>query len=153
MQTLFPYPEYDESARCLRNLELANQISHTLIILDTLHEVEGAGGWARHPAIEMWRGYEAQLCTYGLAMCDEYQSRGFNVLASQERINWHLASIATVDDFEMGKPRWMEDASKFLWLQRTHRSFLLGKDKKFYAKYKWDVNPGIPLYFPKAHEV
>jgi hypothetical protein len=152
MQTLLPYADYEEAASCLRDAELRSQISHAIIIVDSLHEIEGSEAWLQHPAIPMWRGYEAQLCNYGLAMCDEAKKRGWKISGSEERLEWHLGNVTTVDDFEMQTPPWATDPNRMSLVIRTHRSFLMSKDRRFYAKYRWNVPPGLPLYWPKADE-
>jgi hypothetical protein len=152
MQTLFPYSSVPQSAACLRDADLQSQIAHSIIIIDTLHEIEGSEGWLQHPAIAMWRGYEAQLCDYGLSMCEVGKTRGWNVGGSEERLEWHLGNITTVDDFEMRKPPWMTDPNKMSWLIRSHRSFLMGKDRRHYAKFRWNVPTGLPMYWPRADE-
>lgn len=34
-------------------------------------------GWRHHPAVRMWRGYEEALGAYGIAICREWQRRGY----------------------------------------------------------------------------
>lgn len=151
MQTLLPLTDFDETAKILRTTDLENQILQCIIVLDTLHEVEGRStGWRNHPVMEMWRGHEAHLCHYSLTMCDEFKYRYRYEPEQAERIRWHLDNVTCVEDFEMTKPEWMEDPLQMNLLQRSHRSFLMSKDSRFYRKYKWDVPTGLPLYWPKA---
>lgn len=62
MQTFLPYPDFIESASCLDNRRLNNQINESKAILKTL--VGLSSGWANHPAVKMWRGFEAALYLY-----------------------------------------------------------------------------------------
>lgn len=121
-----------------------------MIIVDTLHEIEGTEGWLDHPSIAMWRGYEAQLCDYGLNMCEVASARGWKVGGSEERFEWHLGNITTVDDFEMRKPPWMTDPDQMTILVRSHRSYLMRKDHRYYSKFRWNVPSDLEMYWPRA---
>ena len=89
LQTWLPYPNYAESAHVLDNKRLSKQRTNVLEILDVLHEVNQQSKYYEHPVIEMWRGYEPQLCEYGLVVCEEYRSRG-RLEKCGSRISWHL---------------------------------------------------------------
>jgi len=155
MLTLLPYVDYNETARCLRNIDLQNQLAQVVIALDTLHEIDEvtANAWRMHPITDMWKNHELQLCEYGQAMCDEWQRRGKTdeSVRLYERIQFHVECITCVEDFEMSKPPWMLDG-RFYYLRRSHRSYLMGKDPKYYARFSWGVPTGLPIYWPKASE-
>lgn len=76
MQTFLPVPDFHESARMLDWRRLGKQRSEVLIILRTLSGT-GKQGWKNHPATRMWNGYITCLCSYGLAICKEWQNRGY----------------------------------------------------------------------------
>lgn len=60
-------------------------------------------GWVSHPAREIWRGHEKALAYYGLLICQEWASRGY-----QETTAPKIAVVAA--DFNWtGWPAWMQD--------------------------------------------
>jgi hypothetical protein len=74
MQTFLPYADFNESAKVLDRARLGKQRVEAIQILKT---ISNGGGWAKHPAIRMWRNHEESLILYGLAICDEWISRGY----------------------------------------------------------------------------
>lgn len=149
MQTYLPYADFYETAHCLRDYDLTTQIEHTVIILSTLHELDGFDGYQTHRAVKMWREYDAQLSHYGLVMCEEAEKRGLEVSGQDERLAWHLGNIASVEDFEMSKPPWMLDR-RMKRVETTSRAVLLRRDRDFYKQYKWNVPEMSTLYYPRA---
>ena len=75
MQTFLPYADFAQSARALDRQRLGKQRVEVKQILNVLKK--GSGGWANHPAVKMWRGYEMALCNYGIAVCGEWTVRGY----------------------------------------------------------------------------
>ena len=74
MQTFLPYRSFAASARVLDDRRLGRQRAEVLTILGAL-----AGrhrGWAQHPVVGMWRGYEDALVLYGLVVVREWRGRG-----------------------------------------------------------------------------
>lgn len=74
MQTFLPYHDCIKSAKVLDNLRLGKQRVETLQILNAL--TNRYYGWQNHPAVKMWRGNEAALQFYGIAICNEWIERG-----------------------------------------------------------------------------
>lgn len=140
MQTFLPSPSYDESARVLDNKRLGKQRVETKQILLALPKTEG--GWINHPATKMWRGHEISLCQYGLAMCWEWQRRGYK--------------DSLYDFFAAALAQYEEDGRTFLpppWLgedevHASHRSNLLRKDREFYSQYGWAESDDLPYVWP-----
>jgi hypothetical protein len=140
MQTFLPSPSYDESARVLDNKRLGKQRVETKQILLALPKTEG--GWINHPATKMWRGHEVSLCQYGLAMCWEWQRRGYK--------------DSLYDFFAAALAQYEEDGRTFLpppWLgedevHASHRSNLLRKDREFYSQYGWAESDDLPYVWP-----
>ena len=144
MQTFLPSPSYDESARVLDNKRLGKQRVETKQILLALPKTEG--GWINHPATKMWRGHEISLCQYGLAMCWEWQRRGYK--------------DSLYDFFAAALAQYEEDGRTFLpppWLgedevHASHRSNLLRKDREFYSQYGWAESDDLPYVWPSLSE-
>ena len=75
MQTFLPFPSFEESAASLDYRRLGKQRLEAWQILKALRGE--ARGWAGHPAVRMWRGHEASLARYGIAVCREWVSRSY----------------------------------------------------------------------------
>ena len=76
MQTFMPFMSYQKTAECLDYRRLGKQRVETKQILQCLLG-EGSLGWANHPIVEAWRGYEESLAVYGLYICSEWRLRGY----------------------------------------------------------------------------
>ena len=140
MQTFLPSPSYDESAQVLDNKRLGKQRVETKQILLALPKT--TGGWVNHPATKMWRGHEVSLCQYGLAMCWEWQRRGY-----KDSLYQFFAS-ALAQYQEDGRtylpPSWLGEET----VHASHRSNLLRKDRGFYSQYGWAESDDLPYIWP-----
>jgi hypothetical protein len=140
MQTFLPSPSYAESAQILDYKRLGKQRVETKQILLAMPKV--TGGWRNHPATKMWRGHEVSLCQYGLAMCWEWQRRGYK--------------DSLYDFFANALYQYEEDGRTFMpppWLgdeaiHASHRSNLLRKDPVFYGTYGWSEPADLPYIWP-----
>lgn len=142
MQTFLPYPDYEQSAHVLDRQRLGKQRVEVLQILNILHEIQGAKmGWVNHPAVKMWRGYEPQLCAYGIAVCEEWLARRYNDTCL-DKIKQHLEwAISAPFDY----PPWFGNEAFHL----SHQSNLLRKDPDHYRKYFGDKVPlDLPYVWP-----
>ena len=156
MQTFLPYADLYRSASTLDWRRLGNQRKETMQILNTL-----AGrkkGWAGHPAVLMWKGYEPLLCMYGLAMCDEWVRRGYNdnltPFFQDERRKYGMPVLRTYRTatrptlehvFELALYPWWWGTYAF---HASHRSNLLAKDPEFYSQYGWAEPSSLPYWWP-----
>lgn len=136
VQTFLPEPDYRKSAELLDRMRLGKQRVEVLQILNVLHELRD--GWRTHPAVRMWRGYEAQLCEYGLVVCEVWTNRGYRD-SCFEKINQHL-EWATAGSYNMERPPWFGDED----FHRSHQSALIRKDEDLYGPM-W---PGVPNDLP-----
>ena len=137
MQTFLPVPDFAESARILDNARLGKQRVETYQIIRTLDGV--TKGWRNHPAVRMWRGYEPALLVYGIAMCDEWDRRGY-----PDTVRGKLGEHLRDADHPVHLPPWLGDAA----LHASHRSNLLRKDAEFYGRYSWSEPPDLPYVWP-----
>lgn len=135
MQTFLPHPDFAESARALDVKRLGKQRVEAMQILNCLLGVSSQG-WQHHPAIKMWKGHEYNLAIYGMAMCVEWEKRGYkdNLFTFFYR---HYISLPATKN-----PRWIGD-EKF---HRSHQSNLLSKAPEF---YRFDVPDNLPYEWPK----
>jgi hypothetical protein len=124
MQTFLPHETYAESAAVLDRMRLGKQRVEAWQILRAL--TGETKGWVNHPATVMWRGYENALCEYGIAICAEWQSRGYKDTLL-DKFTDNLAHFAPV------KPWWLS----FEPLLASHRSNLYRKDPIHYSRYSY----------------
>lgn len=92
-------------------------------------------GWQHHPAVNMWRGYEAALARYGLIVCEEWISRGYKDTCYQKIVDLFGGTIPY-----QYLPYWLTE--EFV---SNHRAILLGKAEesrkiawKHYFENDWD---------------
>lgn len=140
MQTFLPDPSYAVSARILDYRRLGKQRVETKQILLAMSKT--TGGWRNHPATKMWRGYRLELARYGLAMCREWQARGYN--DSMEPFFQHVVDYCEEIGADLALPPWMGDDT----VHASHRSNLLRKDPEFYGQYGWTESPDLPYVWP-----
>jgi len=131
MQTFLPYPSFRESAKCLDYRRLGKQRVEAWQIYCALTKEKY--GWKNHPIVKMWKGYEESLLVYGMTMCAEWKSRGYN----DNMLVRFLEKYDPIKD--NGNPKWIGNR-KF---HDSHKSNLLRKDKEYYGKFKWKVNDNL----------
>lgn len=146
MQTFLPYPDFEETMRCLDYRRLGKQRVEARQILDLLvSPPERPSLWQRHPAVLMWKGYEAALALYHDAAIREWVKRGYNN-NMEFRAEW--------DPLGFGKrpvvmPWWLGD-------ERVHsgyRSNLLRKDPTHYGQFGWTEPHDLPYEWPTKMEI
>lgn len=164
MQTFLPSSDLRQSVEFLDDKRLGKQRVETKQILLALgvsvgqHDGSKPSQWKNHPAVKMWKGYEAALALYGYFCCREWKRRGFkDVLESQftEVLN-KLTGRNTVltnsgtdhGNFIGGDPKilspwWLG----FPALHRSHRANLVRKEPEYYSVYFTERNH-VPYYWP-----
>lgn len=136
MQTFLPDSSFVRTAQLLDRQRLGKQRVEAWQILRAL--LGETKGWTTHPATLMWRGYEAALLIYAIAMCDEWISRGY-----VDNMRPRFVSLA--DDLVLaGMPHWLGDPD----LHASHRSNLLRKAPEFYSRYGWNESDDLPYVWP-----
>ena len=114
MQTFVPYGDFDASARSLDSKRLGKQRVEVIQIVRAL--TRPGYGWASHPAVLMWRGYEEALGRYGLAMCEVWVERGFgDTCADTIAADLRAAGVTTIRsygelDAAGALPPWLADS-------------------------------------------
>lgn len=139
MQTFLPHADFEETARCLDRQRLGCQRKEAKQILSTIAKGDGAKGWANHPAVKMWRGYEAALIHYGLAICQEWVRRGYR--DAQAEI---LRGFTEVFNGPPVNPPWLGDEA----FHRAHQSNLKRKNPEHYGPLWPDVPDDLPYMWP-----
>jgi hypothetical protein len=141
MQTFLPNPDFIITAKKLDYRRLGKQrveAKQILMVLDPSYEKKG---WRNHPAVKMWRGYEAALAVYGMAICEEWIGRGYN----DSLYPWFSNQYAKlVGDRSLKLPVWLGDP-KF---HRSHRSNLLRKQPEHYRKFWPSIPDDLPYIWP-----
>lgn len=145
MQTFLPYEHFIESAKVLDNQRLGKQRVEVLQILNTLYKTHLYQGhmkiaWQNHPAVLMWRGHEQGLINYGLAVCDEWVSRGF-----KDTCFFKIEDFRDKFSFFTTYPSWLGDRD----FHYRHQANLLRKNFDHYSKFFGTViNPYLNYKWP-----
>lgn len=139
MQTFLPYPDFYHTAASLDYRRLGKQRVEAFQILNVLLGrgrilKNGQMAWQNHPAVKMWRGYEAALAQYGQVICIEWKRRGYKD-SLMDRFN---------TDDSVRYPDWLGDIE----LHRSHQSNLIRKLPEFYHFKFPNVPPNLPYKWP-----
>jgi len=140
MQTFLPFDSFVESARVLDYRRLGKQRVEVKQILNALDG--NSKGWQNHPATLMWRGHEAALAQYGVAICEEWIRRGYR----DSLLPFFTDYVVTNPNVTL--PRWFGDEA----FHDSHKSNLLRKDATYYAEYFTDVSDDLPYVWPVSKE-
>ena len=135
MQTFLPVPDFALSAGYLDDVRLGKQRVEVFQIVRTLDGV--TQGWRNHPAVRMWRGYEAALIEYGATVCTEWVRRG-NADTVAAKLLEHRR------DGPLELPPWFGDGA----LYASHRSNLIRKDPLWYRAFGWTDPDDLPYVWP-----
>lgn len=135
VNTFLPKPDFHESARLLDNKRLGKQRVEAWQILKAL--MGQSKGWRHHPATLMWEGHERSLCEYGMAICDEWISRGYKDTL-RPRFEFFREQFP-----EGTPPPWLGNPQFHL----SHQSNLKRKDA---VHYQFDVPDNLPYEWNKA---
>lgn len=136
MQTFVPYDDFVQSATVLDMRRLGKQRVEVIQILNALTGV--SAGWKNHPAVKMWRNHEAFLCAYGIAICNEWTSRGYKDTCGEKIEN----VLKGLNRFFIA-PNWWGGE-----IHKTHRSKLLSKYPEHYRQYWPDEQDNLDYYWP-----
>lgn len=146
MQTFLPYPDFKQSAQCLDRLRLGKQRVEVLQMLRALFGE--TKGYRNHPATLMWSNSIDNLIDYGVAVCEEWISRGYNDQCL-EKIESYRGTAVSIP------PIWLGGQ-----IHASHRAALLHKDFEWYSKFGWTEEPLVPLtsgslpyYWPKIQTI
>lgn len=148
MQTFLPYPDFERSARALDAKRLGKQRVETIQVVRAL--TRPGYGWANHPAVLMWQGFEEALGRYGFTCCDVWTGLGFgDTCAATIAEDLRAAGIATVRTEEElvaagALPPWWGDEA----LHLSHRSALVRKNPDHYGPLFPDVPADLPYVWP-----
>jgi hypothetical protein len=144
MQTFLPLPDFEASAKVLDNKRLGKQRVETFQILKALlSEYEGTKyGWKNHPATRMWKGHALSLTNYGIVVCVEWKTRGFNDTCSQKISDLRLVLLKYESDFS--PPKWLGNTA----FHDSHQSNLLRKFPAHYSQYGWAVDSSLNYVWP-----
>ena len=148
MQTFLPYPDFEASARALDVKRLGKQRVETIQVVRALTWPDY--GWANHPAVLMWKGFEEALGRYGFVCCDVWTELGFGDTCAAT-IGADLRAVGVTEvrsQAELAEagllPPWLGDAD----LHRSHQSSLVRKDPEHYRPLFPDVPDDLPYVWP-----
>lgn len=138
MQTFLPYEDFTETAKSLDYRRLGKMRVEAWQILRA--SLGLTKGWVSHPATIMWSKYRYALCQYGIAMCDEWISRGYKD-TMRDRF---LESMKSLEN--TGLPAWLGNPDFHI----SHQSNLLRKDPEFYKLEFPDVPDNLEYVWPTS---
>lgn len=143
MQTFLSYKSFAQSATVLDVKRLGKQRLEVLQILNTL--TGKSNGWASHPAVKMWRGYEYALIAYGLRICEDWSDRGYEDTCWSKiyDIEQELFKTQTIPDSKDFYPTWLTDEFCL-----SHQSNLVRKNPDHYRRYFPGVPDNLPYIWP-----
>lgn len=134
MNTFLPYPDFQQSARCLDYKRLGKQRVEAWQIYLALTKPEY--GWKNHPIVKMWRGYELALLYYGFFISLEWQKRGYKDTMLERFIN----ELSKIGNSYIYMPFWLGN-KKF---HAAMRSNLLRKNFIHYSQFLWKEPDNLP---------
>jgi hypothetical protein len=111
-------------------------------------------GWANHPAVLMWRGYEEALGRYGFVCCAVWSELGYGdtcqVTIATDLRSAGIGPVRTQDELAAAGalPPWLGDED----LHRSHRSALVRKDPEHYRPLFPDIPDDLPYVWPVRSE-
>jgi hypothetical protein len=148
VQTFLPYADFERSARTLDPKRLGKQRVETIQVVRAL--TRPSYGWANHPAVLMWKGFEEALGRYGLTCCQVWNELGFgDTCALTISTDLRAAGVDTVrTQPELAAagalPPWLGDEA----VHRSHQSALVRKDQKHYRPLFPDIPHDLPYVWP-----
>ena len=135
MQTFLPYPDFQATAAVLDDRRLGIQRVEGLQIVRAA--LVPGNPWRHHPAAQMWKGSEEALQSYLMAICDEWERRGFDDTCRRS-IRARLAEAGVPEPVTQSDlaeddrlPSWLGDEA----VHRSHRGSLLRKDREWYGRF------------------
>jgi hypothetical protein len=148
VQTFLPYDDFERSARALDVKRLGKQRVETIQVVRALTRT--GYGWANHPAVLMWKGFEEALGRYGFTCCEVWSELGFAdtcaVTIATDLQEAGVTRIRTQTELAVAGalPPWLGDEA----LHRSHRSALVRKDPDHYRAVFPDVPDDLPYVWP-----
>jgi Pyrimidine dimer DNA glycosylase len=152
VQTFLPYADFERSARVLDPKRLGKQRVETIQVVRAL--TRPGYGWANHPAVLMWKGFEEALGRYGYVCCEVWTELGFgDTCAATIAADLRAAGVDTVrTQPELATagalPPWLGDEA----VHRSHRSALVRKDATRYRPLFPEVPDDLPYVWPVRSE-
>lgn len=148
MQTFLPYADFEQSARVLDPKRLGKQ---RVEVIQVVRALTWPGyGWANHPAVLMWKGYEEALGRYGITCCQVWAELGHGdtcatTIAADLGSSGVQRIRAQPELADAGAlPDWLGEAQ----LHLSHQSSLLRKDPNWYGPRFPDVSADLPYRWP-----
>lgn len=152
MQTFLTHASFSETARILDSKRLNKQKVEAYQILLCNNRVlahESLYGpysvppvaWRNHPAVLMWRYYDAALATYALKIIAECVRRGMKDTLAPK---FH----EILDSRPFIVPSWIQNPKEFSLLSESHRSSLVNKMPEHYSAIFPNAAPFKSYYWP-----
>ena len=98
--------------------------------------------WYNHPAVQMWKSYEAGLMLYLREMCAEWTRLGYKDTC------WEKAQELGFQSENILLPNWVGNERFHL----SHQSNLLRKDHEHYSQFFMGIPDDLPYVWPVQHK-
>jgi len=147
MQTFLPYSCFTKSAICLDSRRHGKQRQEALgaLVLNLGFQPKWMSDryyaylqrrYRNHPAVKMWKGYEAALCIYGIVMCREWAAKG-----KRDNTMWKFLDLMrSISLQNILMPRFIGNKD----FHAAMRSNLLRKDPVYYGQFRWTEPSNLP---------
>ena len=111
-------------------------------------------GWANHPAVLMWKGFEEALGRYGFTCCEVWTEHGFGDTCAPRSRPTCATPVSTVvrTQPELAAARRPAALAGGRVVHRSHQSSLLRKDPGHYRPLFPDVPVDLPYVWPVRSE-
>lgn len=104
-------------------------------------------GWQSHPAVNMWRGYEACLVVYASVCAQEWYLRRGKDHGAWENLYALWKQYVRDNPYEYPKGHFLPPWYNREDFHRSHQSNLLRKDPEHYGQF-FDVPDDLPYVWP-----
>lgn len=140
LNTFLPYKDFKECAKVLDWRRLGKQRVEAKQILEILWEDQKKNRWYKHPAVQMWKGWEHALANYGLYMSQEWVDRGYNGDICLDFFNEWTSFCWNTNGMGLTRPYFITDE-----LCISHQSNLIRKNSEYYRPI---FGPNVPDDLP-----
>lgn len=128
---------------CLQILNVLCNKNYRYPLNDTKSNVP----WGGHPAVKMWWTYENHLVDYGIAVCNEWISRGFKDTCKDKIIKHQKLAP---NGFKGMPVQWLGDEKFHL----SHKSNLIRKNPEYYRPiFGIDIPDNLPYIWPSKENL
>jgi hypothetical protein len=149
--TFLPEADFTLTAQRLDRLRLGKQRTEAKMLLQCIYD--GGGAWSNHPAYAMWEESPFGLALYGITICEEWISRGYQDNQRDQIINLAMSLDDGIPIHAMTQQHAAIEHLLPLWLgqhnvHQSHKSNLIRKSPEHYREFWPSVPDNLPYHWP-----